>query len=36
MATEKNLPWGRALSAPLGMALAGWGGLIAGQALAVG
>ena len=25
MATEKNLPWGRRLSAPLGVALLGWG-----------
>jgi predicted metal-binding membrane protein len=28
MAAEKNLPWGRKLSAPLGVALLGWGGLI--------
>jgi predicted metal-binding membrane protein len=28
MAVEKNLPWGRKLSAPLGVALLGWGGLI--------
>jgi predicted metal-binding membrane protein len=28
MAAEKNLPWGRKLSAPLGLALLGWGGLI--------
>jgi predicted metal-binding membrane protein len=28
MAVEKNLPWGRKLSAPLGVALIGWGGLI--------
>ncbi len=28
MAVEKNLPWGRKLSAPLGLALLGWGGLI--------
>ncbi|MFQ5961749.1 MAG: DUF2182 domain-containing protein [Candidatus Methylomirabilales bacterium] len=29
MAIEKNMPWGRKLSAPLGVALLGWGGLIA-------
>ena len=29
MATEKNMPWGRRLSAPLGAALLAWGGLIA-------
>jgi predicted metal-binding membrane protein len=28
MAAEKNLPWGRQLSAPLGVALLAWGGLI--------
>ena len=28
MAVEKNLPWGRQLSAPLGVALIAWGGLI--------
>ena len=28
MAVEKNLPWGRRLSAPLGAALLAWGGLI--------
>lgn len=28
MATEKNMLWGRKLSAPLGVALLGWGGLI--------
>jgi predicted metal-binding membrane protein len=28
MAAEKNLPWGRKLSAPIGFALLGWGGLI--------
>jgi hypothetical protein len=28
MAAEKNLPWGRKLSAPLGVGLIGWGGLI--------
>jgi predicted metal-binding membrane protein len=28
MAVEKNMPWGRKLSAPLGMALLGWGALI--------
>ena len=28
MAAEKNLPWGRKLSAPLGVALIGWGGVI--------
>ena len=28
MAIEKNMPWGRRLSAPLGLALLGWGGLI--------
>jgi predicted metal-binding membrane protein len=28
MAAEKNLPWGRKLSAPLGVALLGWGGVI--------
>ena len=33
MATEKNLPWGRKLSAPLGLALIGWGGLIVITAL---
>jgi predicted metal-binding membrane protein len=29
MALEKNMPWGRKLSAPLGVALLAWGGLIA-------
>ena len=28
MAAEKNLSWGRKLSAPVGVALIGWGGLI--------
>src|SRR5258706_5369615 len=28
MAAEKNLPWGRKLSAPLGAVLLGWGGMI--------
>jgi predicted metal-binding membrane protein len=28
MAAEKNLPWGRKLSAPLGVALIGWGSVI--------
>ena len=28
MAVEKNLSWGRKLSAPIGVALLGWGGLI--------
>jgi predicted metal-binding membrane protein len=28
MAAEKNLSWGRKLSAPVGVALLGWGGLI--------
>jgi predicted metal-binding membrane protein len=28
MAAEKNFPWGRKLSAPIGFALVGWGGLI--------
>jgi len=28
MAAEKNLPWGRQLSTPLGIALLGWGGLL--------
>jgi predicted metal-binding membrane protein len=28
MAIEKNMPWGRKLSAPLGLALLGWGGLL--------
>jgi len=28
MAVEKNMPWGRRLSAPLGLALLGWGSLI--------
>lgn len=28
MATEKNMPWGRRLSAPLGAVLLAWGGLI--------
>jgi predicted metal-binding membrane protein len=29
MAVEKNAPWGRSLSQPLGFALLGWAGLIA-------
>ena len=29
MALEKNMPWGRRLSAPLGVGLLGWGTLIA-------
>jgi len=28
MAVEKNMPWGRKISAPLGLALLGWGTLI--------
>jgi predicted metal-binding membrane protein len=28
MATEKNVPWGRRLSTPLGVALLVWGGAI--------
>ena len=28
MAVEKNMPWGQKLSAPLGVALLGWAGLI--------
>jgi predicted metal-binding membrane protein len=28
MAAEKNLPWGRSLSSPLGFALLGWGAMI--------
>lgn len=28
MAIEKNMPWGRKLSAPLGLALLGWGGFL--------
>ncbi len=28
MTVEKNMPWGRKLSAPLGLALLGWAGLI--------
>jgi predicted metal-binding membrane protein len=28
MAIEKNMPWGRKMSAPLGVALIGWGLLI--------
>jgi predicted metal-binding membrane protein len=28
MAVEKNVGWGRKVSAPLGAALLGWGGLI--------
>lgn len=28
MAAEKNFPWGRRLSAPIGVALLGWGGVI--------
>jgi predicted metal-binding membrane protein len=28
MAVEKNLPWGRKVSAPLGLFLLGWGGFI--------
>jgi predicted metal-binding membrane protein len=28
MAVEKNMPWGRRLSAPLGVALLGWAGMI--------
>ena len=34
MAIEKNMPWGRRLSQPLGVALLAWGLLIAGQNLA--
>jgi predicted metal-binding membrane protein len=34
MAVEKNFPWGRHLSAPLGAALIVWGGLIAVERLA--
>jgi predicted metal-binding membrane protein len=29
MAAEKNLPWGRRLRAPLGIALIGWAGAVA-------
>jgi predicted metal-binding membrane protein len=28
MAVEKNMPWGRRLSAPLGVVLLGWGLLV--------
>ncbi len=28
MAVEKNMPWGRKMSAPLGVALIGWGVMI--------
>jgi predicted metal-binding membrane protein len=28
MAVEKNMSWGRKLSAPLGLALLGWGSVI--------
>jgi predicted metal-binding membrane protein len=28
MAVEKNLPWGRKISAPLGVGLLCWGGII--------
>jgi len=28
MAIEKNLPWGRRLSVPLGVALLAWGALV--------
>jgi predicted metal-binding membrane protein len=28
MAIEKNMPWGRKLSVPLGLALLGWGGFL--------
>jgi predicted metal-binding membrane protein len=28
MAVEKNMPWGRKLSAPLGVVLLAWGGFI--------
>ena len=34
MAVEKNLPWGRHLSTPLGVALLAWGGLMAVARLA--
>jgi predicted metal-binding membrane protein len=30
MAVEKNLPWGRRLSAPLGVALLVWGAALLG------
>lgn len=33
MAVEKNVPWGRRMSAPLGAFLLGWGGLIVWRAL---
>lgn len=33
MAVEKNLPWGRRLSVPLGAGLLGWGGAVAAVAL---
>ena len=36
MAAEKNLPWGRRLSAPLGATLLGWGLLLALQEVAGG
>jgi predicted metal-binding membrane protein len=29
MAIEKNMPWGRKISAPLGVGLLAWGSLIA-------
>jgi predicted metal-binding membrane protein len=28
MAAEKNLPWGRRLTAPIGLALLMWGGVL--------
>lgn len=32
MAVEKNMPWGKKISAPLGIALVGWGLALAGSA----
>jgi predicted metal-binding membrane protein len=33
MAVEKNMPWGKKLSAPLGVFLLGWGLIMVGQGL---
>jgi predicted metal-binding membrane protein len=36
MAVEKNMPWGRKISAPLGVALVGWGSALVASATLMG
>jgi predicted metal-binding membrane protein len=36
MAVEKNMPWGKKISTPLGMALVGWGLALVASATLIG